>query len=303
MTANRPGHRRANSQPAYSLAVARLYCALAARLPLATAQRLAAAVGTVLWNLCRTSRMNAEANLRRALGDGLSADERQQVALDSFRNRCQRLVERAHLPGLTGDALRGLVAVEGIEHILEARQGGRGVMLVSNHFCSPELTAARLALEDLNLAAMARSEHYWTIPGLRQAHSTAALRLMDASDLSAAVTHLRENGCVAILPEVHRRRRSIRFSVAGLPIWIAEGAALVALRSQCPMVPLVPTRGPDGRIRLLIEPLLEVPADNAAPREEMVRAICAALAHRLAHNIRRFPGNWLWLHHRWADGE
>ena len=295
-----PG-RGVNFEPATSRALARLFAGIATRLPLPAAKRVASAAGTVLWHLSHTARRNAERNLRVISDDSLSPQERRQIALNSFRNRCKRLVELAHLPKLGEDDLRDLVVVEGAQHILEARREGRGVMIVSNHFCNPELIGARLALEGIDLAVVARPVRYSAMPYVRQVHEAARFKVIEPTDLAGVVAHLRENGCVAILPELHRRRGAAKFSVLGLPIWIAEGAGAVAMRTGCAILPGLAVRGPDDRVRAVVEPPLENLYDGATSREAQVHAICAALAETLARNLRRHPDNWLWLHHQWAD--
>ena len=91
----------------------------------------------------------------------------------------------------------------------------------------------------------------------------------------------------------------------GRPAWTPTGAALLALRSRCPVVTGFAVRRGDGTMRLEFDPPVAPPAGDDL--EADVARLTAALTARIERQVRAHPEQWVWMHRRWrhqpGDGE
>ena len=83
----------------------------------------------------------------------------------------------------------------------------------------------------------------------------------------------------------------------GRPAWTPVGAALLPLRTGCPIVPGFAARRPDGTMRLMFDPpIVPRPAEDL---EAETARLTAVLTARIEHQVRSFPEQWVWMHKRW----
>ena len=73
--------------------------------------------------------------------------------------------------------------------------------------------------------------------------------------------------------------------------------ALLALRTEAPIVPVFARVEPDGTIAVHIEPVVEARATGDRDADVVrLTAACTAIVERWA---RSTPEQWLWMHRRW----
>src|SRR5688572_10401863 len=125
-------------------------------LPLDLASALGGWVGRTLGPRLGASR-RADANLRLVMPE-LSATERERVIRGMWDNLGRVIAEFPHLGQLRRSEARRprRIKVEGIEHFLAARDGGRGVVMAIGHFGNWEVGAAVAANHGVPFTAIAR---------------------------------------------------------------------------------------------------------------------------------------------------
>jgi KDO2-lipid IV(A) lauroyltransferase len=79
--------------------------------------------------------------------------------------------------------------------------------------------------------------------------------------------------------------------------WTPSGAAMLALRMRCPIVPGFIHRRPDGTHVAKIQPPLAVPV--AGSLEDRVTELTAAATAAIEWQVRAWPEQWVWMHRRW----
>jgi len=84
----------------------------------------------------------------------------------------------------------------------------------------------------------------------------------------------------------------------GRPAMTASAAAELALRLRLAVVPAYVERLPGARLRVVVEPPLEIPEGTG---RTAVETLLAAIHARFEAWIRARPDHWLWLHRRWGD--
>ena len=276
------------------------FFALGSRLPLAALRRLGTAVGATVLAIARTERARALEHVRVAFPDLDDAGHAELV------RRCaahlgQTLGEVAWLWRASAERVTQLCTMDGAEHLHQAREQGRGAVLVTAHCGNWELLNA-----SLNLAG---------IP------MTIAVRELDDPRLSLLATRLRERFGSDVVPRgVSAGRRLARALVShrvngllidqdirdipsvfvpffGRPAWTPSGAATLALRLRCPVIPAFIHRQPDGHHHAVVHPPLPLPTGDSD--EDKVVELTAAATAAIERQIRQYPEQWVWMHRRW----
>ena len=104
--------------------------------------RLSALLGVLAFDLFRVRRKVTLANLERAFGESMSPAGRKSVGRRSYINFAKSMVEFASLRRIDAARLRGLVELEGREHVEAALAKGNGIIIVTGHFGSWEFLGA-----------------------------------------------------------------------------------------------------------------------------------------------------------------
>ncbi|MBW8367702.1 MAG: LpxL/LpxP family Kdo(2)-lipid IV(A) lauroyl/palmitoleoyl acyltransferase [Arenimonas sp.] len=183
--------------------------------------------------------------------------------------------------------------LDGLEHLEAARAGGRGVILVSAHFTTLEISM-RLLCQRIPLAGMYRPHEEpameWAVKRGRLRHAVA---MFSRDELRPALRHLKQGGLLWFAPDQETRRGdSVFVPFFGQPAWSLTSTHQLARLSGAAVLPLFHERRPDGRYRIQILPALQdFPSNDAT-------ADTARIMAALEDLVRRCPTQYLWLHQR-----
>jgi KDO2-lipid IV(A) lauroyltransferase len=242
----------------------------------------------------------ADANLKAVFGESLSPAERRRIRLAVSRNMCKLFLELFKVPALDRAAVRKLVPLKGEEPLMQALARGKGAILLTAHYGNWELLGARAAAAGLDMAVVARDASDAGVASLiNRSRESCGIRVFGRNDLKGMLRHLRNSGCLGILPDQHARSGSIRMEFLGRPAWVTRGPATLALRADCALFAAFCARGPDDG--LVAEVVGEVDLDVPEDREEAVVAIMERINRIIEEEILKRPEQWLWLHDRWKD--
>jgi len=238
----------------------------------------------------------AEDNLTRAFPNR-SDSERRAILTEHYRELGRIVMEYPRIPELVQAPDDEAVVITGREHVLAARERGRGAIVMAGHFGNVELSGAALGTHvPLDFVTRPLSNPHvdrW-VSELRRRAGVGMLRAdRDVRDIYAA---LRANRCVAMLADQDARRQGVFVPFFGRLASTPTGPARIALATGAAMIVGTIVRHADGRHRLTIDPPLDLPpgrSDEAVL--ELTRRHTAALEAR----VREHPWNWFWLHRRW----
>ncbi|HZF97923.1 MAG TPA: lipid A biosynthesis lauroyl acyltransferase, partial [Pseudoxanthomonas sp.] len=128
--------------------------ALLARLPWALQRGLGRVLGGMLHATLRRRRRIAARNIALCFPD-MAPAQREALVRSSFQELGIGLFEFARAWWGSVEPMRRDLRVDGLEHLHAAREGGRGVIVISGHFTTLEI-AARLMCDHAPLAGMYR---------------------------------------------------------------------------------------------------------------------------------------------------
>ncbi len=186
----------------------------------------------------------------------------------------------------------------GWETLDQAMSDGRGVLAVTAHLGNFELggriLAARYPVLDV-IKPMRNAVFDRYLKERREGHGISTVP-MDAAG-RRVLAHLRSGGLVTLLGDQDAGREGLRTNFLGLPASTWPGAARLAVRTGCRVVPVAILRTTSSDHVLHIGEPLD-PAGMTTADEDI-----AELTARISAAVEKFiwerPEQWFWVHRRW----
>jgi KDO2-lipid IV(A) lauroyltransferase len=258
--------------------------------PLALARFYTALLDTLLPRLRRVARIN----LKFAYPDA-SAGEREAIVDQVFLTLARMLWTFARFPQITAENVGTWIRYDGLEHFLEARKKGRGVLFATAHLGNWELSAFAHALltepMDIVVRPLDRSNVDRVVEARRQLSGNRIIGKWDAA--RPILRGLAANRAVGILIDQNTAlSEGVFVDFFGRPACANAALAKIAARTGAPVIPgFALWSDQEQRHVLKFYPAVEMTGDAARDTQ--------ALHSVLEQVIRQHPGQWLWLHRRW----
>jgi len=270
----------------------------ASRLSWESRQRVGAALGR-LWHAADWKhRQIAFQNARRALPEWVE-DRIRDLVRQNFEHLGQTGVESLGLAHTTPQALAKRCRFEGLEHLQEALDRGRGVLALTAHLGNWELGGLAMAARGVPFYAVGRRQSNplvdLRVTRLRESFGGTVIHHRNA--VRPVLRALREGAMVAFLLDQRARgREAVKSQFFGQPVATNQGLALLALKSGAPVVPGFDERVEHGHV-VRFYPALAAPTEGS--REEQVKRFTASFDAAIEAAVRRRPEQWFWVHRRW----
>jgi len=225
---------------------------------------------------------------------------------ESIRSLARVLVDFARLPRLDREWVERHVTVPFLPRFEEIKRAnpGRGVVIATGHLGSFELLAHSIALLGHPLSFVVRNftlprvDAWWTAS--REASGNRVIGRRGA--FKDIVRDIQRGRDVAVLFDQNvTRNHAVFVPWFGIPAATTRAVALAALRTESPVIVAgVGYRGGDCYEVLAEEcDFGAIYAATDIPTEEKVLRMTAEMASRYVGMIRRYPGEWFWMHRRW----
>jgi len=276
------------------------FLAAAGRLPLGVTRPLGAQIGALVMGLNARDRRRSRDHLRIAF-PSLGEEDVRLLLRRNARHVGTLLAEVAWLLRATPEEVAGLCPVNGLAHLERPLAAGTGAVLITGHCGNWELLNARLGVAGIPMTIAVRGLHDprldQIITGLRSRFGTEVVpRGQDAGRrLLAALAANRVNGL--LIDQDIKDVPGVFVPFFGRPAWTPSGAAMFALRQECPVVPAFDHRLDDGRHQVEVLPPLPEPPPGSP--EERITALTAAATAAIEGQVRAYPEQWVWMHRRW----
>jgi Kdo2-lipid IVA lauroyltransferase/acyltransferase len=269
-------------------------------LPRAVAVAVGRGIGRVAYTFGGRLRRTGERNLELALS-GLSEAERAAILRGCFENLGRLLGEFSHLPRSTPESLHQIIECEGLENLEAARRAGRGVILFTGHLGAWELSSFALSAFGYPLSFLARRLDNPKVEQLVEGTRTRfGNRSIDKRSAARPMLRtLRAGGIVGILVDLNTHPHEAVFvDFFGIPASTTSGLATLALRTEAAVLPVfIPWDERRRRFVLSVGPPLEFERTGVEATD--IRRLTSLFTNIIEDYVRRFPGQWLWIHRRW----
>ena len=266
---------------------------LLARLPISWIFALGKAVGALGYYLAGSRRRIAEVNIAKCFPT-LDAEQRQQLVRANFRHTGMGVVEMA-LPWL--NPRRDLSAhyrVEGLEHLHQAHDQGRGVVLVGAHYTTIDVTSqflSTLGFVDVMYRRNKNPVWEWLQTHGRRHHFDG---VVERSDMRQTIKRLKAGRAIWYAADQdYGRKHSVFAPFFGISTATITASSRLAQRNQSPVLMLHQIRDLENRTwTLRFSPVLE----GFAQGDEVAGA--TRLNQLLEDSLREVPDQYLWVHRR-----
>lgn len=234
--------------------------------------------------------------------------QREQIARGVFANLGRMLAEFSQFPKMNRGNIHSIVEYDGLEHYTEARSRDRGVLFLTAHTGSWELSAFAHALYGFPMHFLTRPidnplveglvTRYRTMSGNRVIRRTEAAR-----DVLRALSAKETVGI--LIDQNTTRNEGVFVDFFGIPAATTTGLAALTLRSGAPVVPGF-IRWDGERQKHILEFQAPVELVRTGDRSADLVRNTARFNQVIEAFVRRYPDQWLWIHKRWKtrpDGE
>ena len=269
-------------------------------LPRGMARKAGAGLGTIAWLVVPKLRRTGMRNLELAYPEMPAADRR-RILRQLYRYLGWHLGEFSQMPRYTRENTRDLIRYEGLEHYLDARARGRGVLVVTGHLGAWELSSFWHSLMGYPMAMVIRrldnARVDRMVNEIRCLHGNRVVHKDDfARGLLSAV---RRGETVGILMDINMTPpQGVFVPFFGVAACTAAGLARVALRTGASVLPgFLVWEASEGKYVLHFGdeiPLVETGDDDCDILENTAR-----FTEAIEGFVRRYPEQWLWVHRRW----
>jgi KDO2-lipid IV(A) lauroyltransferase len=269
-------------------------------LPRSVARSLGAAIGRAAYLAIPRLRRVGYRNLSLAFPN-LPLRERRRILRTLYRNLGWQLAEFCQMPRYTLDRASQFIRYQGLEHYLQARDLGRGVLVLTGHLGAWELSSFYHSLAGYPMSMVIRRLDNPLVDRLvnriRCLHGNRVLHKNDfARGLIAA---MRAGETVGVLMDTNMTPpQGVFVDFFGHPACTASGVARVALRTGAAVVPGFLLWEPgEARYVLHFLPPLQLAATGDEERDAIANTqLFTAVLEQV---IRQYPEQWLWVHRRW----
>ncbi len=271
------------------------------RMPRSAARLLSGALAAALYRVLPRLRRVGERNLKLAFPEITSGKKRAELLRAVYRHLGWQLVEFCRMPRYTAENIQGWICTEGLEHFNAARDRGKGVLILTGHLGAWELSSFYHSLMGYPMGMVIRRLDNRLLDqfvnGIRCMHGNYVLHKDDFA--RGLITAMRKGQAVGILMDTNMTPPQGVFArFFGIEACTASGLAHVALKTGAAVVPgfLVWEPGEDKYV-LHFGP--ELRFARTGQIKDDVLAATQQCNDVLESWIRRYPGQWLWIHRRW----
>jgi KDO2-lipid IV(A) lauroyltransferase len=258
------------------------------------------AIGQIWALIDRSTRAMARRHMLRVLGEDADVDQATRDMMGSYgRYYAEALWARSRrVPDMLSST-----EVIGLEHILNARDEGTGMIYALPHMGNWEAAAPIALTNGVTVLAVAeklgnqRITDWFTAMraefGIEIVLATGRTEVMRALEQGIA-----ENKAVALLSDRDLKGKGVEVEFFGERTTMPPGPATLAIRTGAPLLP-VGCYFTNGGYKVVIQEPLAIPESES--RSERVAVMTQALAYKLEDIIRQAPSQWHLVQPNWPS--
>ena len=271
-------------------------------LPAPAAMFLGRGMSKLAYVLANDLRRTGATNLRLAFPEK-SEEERARLLRECFDNLGRVLGLFSQFSSRSQEELKQLIDPHGIENLVAAQKiHGNKLILFTAHLGAWELTSFGLSVFDHPFTFLVRRIDNPRIEQLvdrvRRKFGNQTVDKLSAARSMLKILRAGESP-LGLLPDLNTLDdEAIFVDFFGVPAATTFVVAKLALRTNTPLVPVfAPWSEEKKKFQLIVEPPLWI--EPSGDEDADVRRLTTALSQLIENQIRRYPGQWLWIHKRW----
>lgn len=260
------------------------------RLPADTSVTLARAGGTIEWAVRRRKRRVLTENMAHALGPSVSDSRLRQAVREEIVNEGRRSADFLWSVAYPERAARSM-RIDGMHHVREALEHGRGAVLASAHIGGWEVIVPLASLvHDISVTALVEDDWLaWAVADIRMRGGLDVLSISEPP--LRALNALRSGQVVVMLADVALPgMRTAEVTLLDAPLLLPAGPAALSRISRAPLLPFAVLPIDTRAWRMWIGKPIAPPPRGSGRAGEV--AAMQALADVWSEVIRAYPTHW-----------
>lgn len=289
------------------------------RLPQGARDTIGDFIGFLWFDVLQVRRQIAVENVGVAFPQ-LSLSDKTKIARASVHHMGRTIVDFTLFPFFNRNDVGRYFVIEGLANVEEALKLGKGVILLTCHLGNGDFALAMLSRLGFPINLISKEfkarwlNDLWF--GMRRKHGT---RFISAEKSSFEILKaLRRNELVVfVLDQFMGPPVGVRTTFFGKETGTAAGCALIASRTESPVIPCYTYRREDGKQIMVFEPPIPYqgvetgPAAGAEPavgraadkslREKNIAVMTQVYTDKIETLVQKHPEQWMWIHRRWKE--
>jgi lauroyl/myristoyl acyltransferase len=278
---------------------------VAPRLPERFGFWLFARLGDLAYLFNTNGRANYLKNLKHVIGTDEPQSEYDRITRKAFQNSLKNYFDLFRGHALNEAQVYGqLASVEGLEHLDNAIALGKGIAGGSAHFGNfnmfVHLTAVHLHKQHEVVVPVERlkPEAIHAIVTKQRAAQGIELVPSDAAG-RVLLKKLRAGAILGLAIDLDPTRTGPIVNFFGAPAQLPDGAALLSIKFNAPLILAFNRRLDDNKCAVVIEPPLEL--ERTGDLQKDARAAVEKIAARMEFWIRQYPEQWILFSPVWQE--
>jgi Kdo2-lipid IVA lauroyltransferase/acyltransferase len=230
-----------------------------------------------------------------------SVAERRRILREEFTSLGRQLAEVCLFPRYTRENVSDVVVYDGFENFDCAYRRGKGVLFVTAHLGGWELSAFAHSLYGHPLHIVMRSlDNSYLDRMIRRYRTMHGNTTVDKNDFVRGLLGAMKAGeTVGILMDTNMTPpQGVFVPFFGIPACTASGLARIALRTDAAVVPgFTIWDSAQNKYVLRFDPALQLV--RTGNDDVDIVANTALFTKVIEDYVRRYAGQWLWVHRRW----
>jgi Kdo2-lipid IVA lauroyltransferase/acyltransferase len=238
-------------------------------------------------------------NLKKAFPE-LPSKKIRRIAYGSYKSFAIALIEILYLPYMEEEEAERNSNFLNLDLVEEKYQEKRGVILLSAHLGNWELNAASLGAQlniPISIIVKPQRNPYvnkW-LNDVRTRWNNKVVPL--GSSIRQVYKELMDKNIVALIADQRGPADGIRVNFFGIKTAVYPGPAMLALKTNAPILYGIAVRQPDYTYKIVFK---EISSENLPENnEDKIIELSQRHTSYLESVIRDNPEQWLWMHKRW----
>ena len=269
-------------------------------LPRGLARAIGALIGAIAYRALGRLRRVGLRNLEMAFPE-MTAKEREAILRSEYRNLGLLMAEFCKMPDYTAATASRFIRYEGLENYLQARERGKGVLVLTGHLGAWELSSFYHSLMGMPMGMVIRRlDNPLVDEFVNRIRCLRGNRVIHKDDFARGlIASMRAGETVGILMDTNMTPpQGVFVPFFGVQACTASGMARIAAKTGAAVVPgFLLWEESERRYVLHFGEELEVVHTGDAEQDALVNT--ATFTAAIEGYVRRYPEQWLWVHRRW----
>ena len=235
----------------------------------------------------------AEKNLQRVFPE-LKSKEIKQIILDVWENLGYMAAETPILMKLPQDEFNQHIKITGLENLNKVK--ARKALFYTAHLANWEILGKAVLPYGFSFNAVYRAANNKLVDELmNNLRHTIEVNLIPKGKSGAKliIQALQKNQHVIMLMD-QKMNDGIKVPFLGLDAMTAPAIANLALKYDCPIIPVQVIRQDNSCFEVIIHPQMEY-------NNPSIEGIIEQINQQIGEWVKARPSQWFWLHRRWID--